>query len=141
MSNLRDTRRESAARRAFGASAIESRSGVVIETLRPSASPTQVEGTAMYTRSGYKPVPGKTLFEAVGGCGIISVRACPGQMRYATDVSDPAGATDRQRRGRIRSFFATWDAAEEQAAQLRAEGLVVRIVPARPYSGQPGDNA
>ena len=143
MTNLRDTRKEdSAARRALGASTIEANGNVVIETysrVRPMETPPP-RGGPVYTRRGYKAPLGKALYEATGGCGVISVRASATPMRYATDVADPAGPTERQRQGRIRSFFTDEPLALAQADELRAEGLVVNIVPARPYAGQPGDN-
>lgn len=138
--------RNSAARRALGVTEEEARNAVVIERLSPQAPPQaprngKVFVRPVYSRTGYKTPPdGKQLYEATGGCGVISVRAADTVMRFATDVADPAGPTERQQKGRIRSFFALLKDANLQAEQLRAEGLVVTVVAARPYAGQPGDD-
>jgi hypothetical protein len=60
-------------------------------------------------------------------------------MTCATNVADPAAATERGRQGQIRSFFNTREQAIQQADALREQGYVVTIVEARPYGGQPGD--
>ena len=123
----------SPARRALGADVVETvrsrRRAVTVETTEPIPE-------RVYTRRGYKPSrPGHRLYEATAESGITSVRACSTAAKYATSVADPAGATIRQRQGRIRSFFPTLEKAEEQAESLRALGLVVKIVEARPYCG------
>lgn len=123
---------ESAARRALGAQHIEARRGVVIETVDTSEP---VAGAPRYTRRSYKAPPGKRLYEATSSCGLISVRASAVEMKFATNVIDLAGATERQRTGQIRSFFATESEAKQQAARLREDGYMVSIVEARPYAG------
>lgn len=128
--------KEGAARRALGAGAVESRRGVVIETVTPTVEP--VDGPR-YTRRGYKAPPGKRLWEATSTAGLISVRASAIPMNFATNVIDLAGATERARAGQIRSFFNTREQAIAQADALRYEGYMVTIVEARPYAGQPGD--
>ena len=128
---------ESAARRALGAQAVESRRGLIIETVTPDTS--EPPGGARYTRRGYKAPPGKRLWEATSTGGFISVRASGIEMRYATNVIDLAGGTERARAGVIRSFFNTRDEAVRQADALRDDGYLVTIVDARPYAGQPGD--
>lgn len=130
--------RESAARRALGANAVESRRGVVIETITPSAIEPP-PGGPRYTRRGYKAPPGKRLWEATSSAGLISVRASAIEMKFATNVIDLAGLTERARAGQIRSFFNTREQALQQADALREEGYMVTIVEARPYAGQPGD--
>lgn len=140
MSNLRDTRRESAARRALGAASVEARRAVIVETIGPEeADSAGDEITPRYTRRGYKAQPGKRLWEATSSSGYISVRASALEMRWATNVIDMGGATPRQRQGRIRSFFHNRDEALRQADEMREQGYMVTIVEARPYAGQPGD--
>lgn len=127
---------ESAARRAFGASAVESR--VIIETTGPDEIDPVADGPR-YTRRGYKAPPGKRLWEATSTGGWISVRASAIEMKFATNVIDLAGGTERARAGQIRSFFNTREQAVAQADALRGEGFLVTVVDARPYAGQPGD--
>lgn len=138
MSNLRDNT-ESAARRALGATTVES-GGIVIETLRKPQPIAIPRSGPIYTRSGYKAPPGKLLYEATGGCGVISVRASSVPVLFATDVAEPNGCTLRRRQGRIHSFFTNLSDADEQAEMLVRAGLAVRVVEARPYQGQPGDD-
>ena len=124
------------ARRALGADAIESRSGVIIETVTEVDEPT---GDPRYTRRGYRAPPGKRLWEATSTAGWISVRASAIEMRFATNVIDHSGPTERARQGQVRSFFNTREQAVQQADVLRDEGYLVTIVEARPYGGQAGD--
>jgi hypothetical protein len=128
------------ARRALGADAIESavvaRNGIIVETV---TSVDAAPGEPRYTRRGYQAPPGKRLWEATSSAGWISVRASAIEMRFATNVVDPGGATDRARLGQIRSFFSTRDQAIQQADALRETGYMVTIVDARPYGGQAGD--
>lgn len=129
---------ESPARRAFGARDLEANGVVVIETTRrlnPIPIPQRNAGP-VYTRKSYTCPAGKSLYEATGSGGYISVRASMEVMRYAIDVADPAGKTARQRAGRIYAFFANESQAELAAQKLRAEGLVANVVEARPYGGQ-----
>lgn len=128
---------ESAARRAFGVSETEARKTVVVETTEPDPP---IVGPPRYTRAKYRKQPGKRLYEATASSGYISVRASAVEMKWATNVIDLAGETERQRQGRIWAFFAGRREAEQQAAVLTQEGYLVSIVEARPYAGQPGDD-
>lgn len=124
-------RQDGAAARALGVprQPAKRRGAVVIETEPRRPAPLS------YTRRSYTAPPGKQLYEATGGCGITSVRASAIEMQCATSVADPAAPTERLRQGVIRSFFPSKRDAEIQATLLRDQGLVVTIVPARPYRG------
>jgi len=122
-----------AAARALGVTTqrtVERQGAVVVET----------EPRGCYTRRSYTAPPGKQLYEATGGCGITSVRASVVEMQWATSVADPNASTTRLRQGVIRSFFPSHQDAQVQAALLRDQGLVVTIVPARPYRGRDDDS-
>jgi L-aminopeptidase/D-esterase-like protein len=92
-----------------------------------------------YAKKGYRTTPDKTLYEATGGSGQISVRASKEPLVAAIDVADVAGKNDKARQGQVWKMFTGKVKAEKEATKLREQGLTVNVVAVRPYAGQPGD--
>ncbi len=144
--NLRAARRQSrAARRAMGVEIEEA----TVEVL-PESKPNTTGVTGMnsrkpspenpnYTRNGYKAKEGQLLWEATGSSGQIAVRSSAVELTFAIDVADIAATRELAQQGQIWEIFPSEEAAERRAAKLRESGLTVKVVPARPYAGQPND--
>jgi len=148
--NLRNARREArAARRALGADAVEEtgmatampRKKVRALPVAEARETVVVEETIRqgYTRKGYKAKDGQSLYEATGSSGQICVRGSANEMTVGIDVIDLAGSNAVAKAGQVWKLFATTAQAEQAAVKLREQGYAVKIVPARPYAGQPND--
>jgi hypothetical protein len=97
-----------------------------------------------YTRSGYAPVPGQTLYEATGESGQIAVRSYVKPVTHAVSwahVDQPGERAKAVREGVIVTFYPDELSAKKAAAKWQEDnpGDRLVVVEARKYRGQPGD--